>query len=131
MIKVPKVNNRLRVNGYYIKDVAEGFFGPQDEGRGMLHAMGLPDDTIPFDIVQFLKEGKARWKDKNGHIAFISFRITDEYIHFYSYYLGRKNSVRMKRDWDECYDTASEVAHTESDAIGNLCMMCICDSMPD
>lgn len=128
MNKTAKINNHLRVNGFYIKDVIKGFFGEFDEGNWMLEQMGLPYNVIPFDVADFLRNGETYWKDCNGKIAYMSFKFEDGYLVCFCSYLGRKYTVTADRDTE---GTPSEVAHNDSHNIGNTCMQCIAEQMPD
>lgn len=130
MKKRTEVNDQLTVNGFYIKDVEQGFFGEQDEGKKMLKMMGLPNDVLPFSVITFLQDKKIRWKDSNNKIASISFKVKEEQIEFFGSYLGKKGSARMFREWGD-YEEADKITHLESEAIGNLCMMCIYEKMPN
>ena len=130
MKKRTEVNDDLTVNGFYIKDVEIGFFGEQDEGKRVLRAMGLPDDVLPFSAAAFLQDKKIRWKDCDGRVASLSFKVKDDQIEFFGSYLGNRKSARMFREWGD-YEEHDKVAHLESEAIGNLCMMCIFEKLPD
>ena len=130
MKKRTETNDQLKVNGFYIKDVEQGFFGEQDEGKWMLQCMGLPDDVLPFSVAAFLQDKKIRWKDCNGKVASMSFKLKDDQIEFYGSYLGNKKSTRMFREWGD-YEEPEKIARLESEAIGNLCMMCIYEKMPN
>lgn len=122
------VNDDLKVNGFYIKDVEQGFFGEQGEGKAVLQAMGLPTDELPFSIAAFIQAGKIRWKDCNGKAASMSFKLRDDQIEFFGSYLGHRKSSRMFREWG-AYEDSDKIAHLESEAIGNLCMMCIYEKL--
>jgi len=130
MKKRTEIDDQLKVEGFYINDVELGFFGEQDEGKKMLKMMGLPSDTLPFSTAAFIQNRKIRWKDCNGKVASISFKLRDDQIEFFGSYLGNKKSTRIFREWGE-YEEAETIAHLESEAIGNLCMMCIYEKLID
>lgn len=130
MKKRIEIDDQLKVNGFYIKDVELGFFGEQDEGKVVLQAMGLPTDVLPFSAATFLQDRKIRWKDSNGKVASMSFKVKDDQIEFFASYLGNRKSARMFREWGD-YEEHDKIVHLESEAIGNLCMMCIYEKMPN
>jgi len=130
MKKRTEIDDQLKVNGFYVKDVELGFFGEQDEGKRMLQMMGLPTDTLPFSAATLLQDKKVRWKDCNGKVASMSFKLKDDQIEFYGSYLGNKKSTRIFREWGD-YEEADKIVRLESEAIGNLCMMCIYEKMID
>ena len=130
MKKRAEVNDNLTVNGFYIKDVEQGFFGEQNEGKKVLQVMGLPDDVLPFSVAAFLQDKKIRWKDRNGKVASMSFKLKDDQIEFFGSYLGNRKSTRMFREWGD-YEESEKISRLESEAIGNLCMMCIFEKLPD
>lgn len=128
------VNNRLRVDGFYIKDAINGFLdmGSETSGEEMLEQMGLPTDVVPFDMAEFLRNREIYWKDSLGRIAFISFKMTDDEIVCFGSYLGNKQFEYMNREWDDDWgptESLSYIAHTESSNILNSCMNCISEKM--
>ena len=123
-MKKKRVDTQEKVNGYYIRDVETGFWGDQGEGEFLLSYMGLNQNRIPFSTAQFLQNRRICWKDSDGNVATMSFKVKEDQIEFYGFYLGKKKSARMFREWGE-YEDPEMVIRMESEAIGNLCMMCI------
>lgn len=122
------INNETTANGFYINEVIHGFFGDQGEGKQMLQIMGLPDNTLPFSVAAFLQATKIRWKDINGKVASIAFKLKPDQIEFSGSYLGNRKQTRMFREWGD-YEDPVKVKKLESEAIGNLCMMCIYEKL--
>lgn len=130
MKKRTEMDGQLKVDGFYVNDVELGFFGEQNEGRKMLQMMGLPTDTLPFSAAAFIQNRKVRWKDCNGKVASMSFKLKDDQIEFFGSYRGIRKSNRIFREWGD-YEERETIVHLESEAIGNLCMMCIYEKMSD
>ena len=124
------IDENATVNGFYLKEVAECFFGPQDEGKWLLQYQGLDFDKLPFSVATLIREGKASWKDPIGRVCTISFKLKDDQIEFFGTYLGRKKMMRIFREWGD-YESKEKIARLESEAIGNMCMKCIYESIPD
>lgn len=116
-----------KINGFYINEVAQGFMGDRGEGRELLRLMGLPQSEVPFSVAVFLQNQIATWKDKDGEVATISFRLRSNQLECFGSYLGRKKSKRLFREW-ESYEDVDFAARLESEAIGDLCMRCIFDN---
>ena len=127
-MKRKEVGKNKKVNGYYIHEFTQGFFGEQNEGKIMLRKMGLPTEIIPFSAVAFLQNRKIKWKDTDGNIASISFKEKPSQIEFFGSYLGKKKSYRMFREWG-VHEDKEVIVRIESEAIGDLCMKCIYDNL--
>ena len=120
-------DSNLVINGLYVKSVATGFFGTNYNGKKMLKIMGLPKDVIPFDIVEFLKHGEAYWKDCDGNIAYISYKIQGNNIVCYGSYLGNKKKDIFTHNLRDT-STTMPARHC-SRYIGESCMLCIYTKM--
>lgn len=127
-MKRKEINDKTEINGYYINEFTRGFFGDKDEGNWMLIQMGLPADVIPFSAMTFLRNKKACWKDKDGNVASISFKLKENQIECFGNYLGNKKSIRMFCEWG-AYEDKEIIARLESEAIGDLCMKCIYENL--
>lgn len=105
-------------------EIISGFFGDRGEGNEVLNRMGLPSDTLPFDIDDFISKRCASWLDADGLVAEVIFDITPIQIECFGFYKGEKKSMRVFREWgnDECPEMIQVL---ESEAIGDLCMRCL------
>ena len=129
MKTVDEIDKNLVIDGFYVKNVASGFLGSKCNycGKKMLRMMGLPKDIIPFDIVDFLRRGETYWKDCDGNIAFISFKIQGEWITCFGSYLGRKKTDSFTHD---LYNKRiTKPVRNSSGDIGTSCMLCIYEYM--
>lgn len=127
-MKRREINYKAKINGYYVNEFISGFLGDKGEGKWMLKQMGLQADTIPFSAVSFFRSKKARWKDKDGNTASISFRLKENQIECFGSYLGDKKSIRMFCEWG-AHEDKEVIARLESGAIGDLCMKCIYENL--
>lgn len=123
-----EIDDKVKVNGYYVNEFTRGFLGEQNEGSWMLKQMGLQSDRVPFSVATFFQNKQACWKDKSGNTASISFKLKPNQIEFFGSYLGKKKSTRIFREWG-CYEDAEVIARLESEAIGDLCMKCIYENL--
>lgn len=114
--------------GYYIQDATRGFWGDKLEGEEVLQEMGLRIDKLPFSMAFYLKKRKAQWKDSEGRLVCISFCVTQQRIEFYASYNGKKKSTALWREW-ETYEDKDEILRLESEAIGNMSMLCLYEKM--
>lgn len=119
-----------KVGGYYIRDATSGFWGEKGEGHIVLEAMGLPSDKIPFSMAFYLKNRHVQWKDTDGNLISISFCITEQRIEFFASYMGKRKTSVLFREW-ETYEDMNDIQHLESEAIGNMSMMCIYEKLID
>lgn len=122
--------NEVTLKGFYINEVAQGFWGEQNEGRKLLALMGLPDDVIPFSIATLIQNHKIYWKDALGNRASIGFKLKDDQIECYGSYLKRRKTLRVFREWGY-NENKEKIARLESEAIGDLCMHCIYEILID
>ena len=114
--------------GYYIQDATRGFWGDKMEGETVLSEMGLPIDKLPFSMAFYLKKRNVQWKDCNGKLACMSFCVTEQRIEFFASYNGKKKSMSLWREW-EAYEDKNDIVRLESEAIGNMSMLCIYDKL--
>ena len=141
-----ETTNLTAVDGFYVKELTQGFFGEHNEGKFLLNKMGLSPDELPFSAVVFLRKRKIHWYDKNGHRAVISFRLKPNQLEcFGTYlvpkdpevyeaelqenpkagkYLQKQKSLRLFREWGN-HEDPEVIARLESEAIGDCCMQCI------
>lgn len=119
---------QTKSGGFYIDGFVRGFFGEKSEGSRMLRMMGLPAGTVPFSVAVFLQNRTARWTDKDGNVASISFEVKPGQMECSGSYLRHRKSMRLYREWND-YEDAETVARLESEAIGDLCMRCIFENM--
>lgn len=117
-----------KAGGYYIKDATQGFFGEKGEGKIVLEMMGLDPDVLPFSMAIYLKRHHVQWRDAEGRWVNMHFKVTDQRITFHTDYLGNRKSAILFREW-ESYEDKNDVAHLESEAIGNMSMLCLYDKM--
>lgn len=122
------INDNEQVNGFYINEVAFGFYGEKGEGREMLKLMGLSTEKIPFSIAILLQNHKVRWKDNQGNVVYMSFKLKPEQIECAGSYMGKRKVLRVFREWSD-YEDPEIVAKLESEAIGDLCMRCVYEKM--
>lgn len=123
MYNIGGTKDNPTLNGIYINSVIVGFCGTGSDGRKMLKSMGLPNDTPPFDIYNFISKGRAYWKDCDGNMAYVSFDIKDDKITCFGYYLGNKG---MKVICNSLNDRSTTMpARYTSRNIGESCMLCI------
>lgn len=127
-MKRKEINDKAQINGYYINEFTRGFLGEQNEGNWMLEQMGLQADVTPFSVITFLRNKKVCWKDKDGNVASISFKLNDSQLECFGTYLGNKKSIRLFREW-ETHEDQEVIARLESEAIGDLCMKCIYENL--
>lgn len=127
-MKRKETNNQIKISGYYINELIRGFLGEQDEGNKMLRLMGLPTGIVPFSVAIFLQNKKTCWKDKDGNVASISFKLKPNQMECFGSYLGKKKSIRLFREWGN-HEDLETVARLESEAIGDLCMKCIYENL--
>lgn len=116
-----------KAGGYYIQDATNGFWG-KGEGEVVLSEMGLPTTILPFSMAYYLKKHNVQWKDSRGRLACMSFCVTEQRIEFYASYNGKKKSASLWREW-ETYEDKNEILRLESEAIGNMSMLCIYDKL--
>lgn len=127
-MKRKEINDKTKINGYYIKEFERGFLGEQNEGNRMLKRMGLQIDVIPFSVITFFRNKKVRWKDRDGNVAEISFKLKENQLECFGTYLGNKKSMRVFREWG-VHEDQEIIAILESEAIGDLCMKCIYENL--
>lgn len=122
------INDKVKINGFYIQDFNRGFLGEHKEGKKMLKSMGLNPEIIPFSTVIFLQNHKIFWTDVNGNRASISFKIKPDQLECFGNYLNKRKSFRLFREWNN-YEDPDMIARLESETIGELCMKCIYEIM--
>lgn len=127
-MKRKAINDKVKINGYYIQEFNKGFFGEHREGEKMLKKMGLASDTIPFSTVIFLQNKRIFWTDSQGNRASISFKMKSDQLECFGTYLGKRKSLRLFREWNN-YEDPDMIARLESETIGELCMKCIYENM--
>lgn len=128
IMKKRNPNEEIKINGLYSKELMQGFFGEQNEGRQMLMNMGLPYNEMPFSAVVFLRNQCIFWKDNNGNVAHISFKLKEQQIECFGTYNGKRKSIRLFREWNN-YEDEDTIARLESEAIGDCCAKCIYEIM--
>lgn len=120
------VNDKAKIKGFYVNEVIRGFWGEQGEGRKMLKLMGLDQRVIPFSIAILLQKRRVWWRDREGRVASVYFRLKPNQIECFGYYLGTTKSSRVFREWANNDETEMiERLH----AIGDLCMKCIYEKL--
>lgn len=127
-MKKRTTNNNQEVSGYYVNDVEHGFWGENGEGIYILKEMGLPTNEVPFSIAIFLKKKEIIWFDSQKRRAKISFKLKDDIMEFYGCYRGKRKTTRLYREWGE-YEDPEKIKRLESEAIGNMCALCIYDKL--
>lgn len=127
-MKKKQTDDLTKASGYYINEFTRGFLGEKNEGNRMLRQMGLPEGAIPFSTAIFLQNRRIRWKDSNGHTAYISFKLKPNQMECFGSYLGQKKSIRLFREWGS-HENPEMIARLESEAIGDLCMKCIYENL--
>lgn len=127
-MKRKETDDRIKISGYYINEFTRGFLGEQNEGNKMLKQMGLPINEIPFSVAIFLQNKRIRWKDSEGNVAAISFKLKPNQMECFGSYLGQKKSIRVFREWGS-HEDLEVIAKLESEAIGDLCMKCIYENL--
>ena len=127
-MKRKEINNKVKVNGYYVNEFIRGFLGEQDEGNWMLCKMGLQSNVVPFSAVTFFQNKRACWKDKDGNTASISFKSKPTQLECFGSYLKKRKNIRIFREWG-CHENPEVIARLESEAIGDLCMKCIYENL--
>lgn len=120
--------NKLKAGGYYISNATTGFFGDKGEGRVVLERMGLDNDRLPFSMAYYLKHHKVQWKDSDNRLVCMSFCVTEQRIEFYASYLGNFKKAVLFREW-ESYEDQEDILCLESEAIGNMSMLCILEKL--
>lgn len=65
-MKRKEINDKVKVNGYYVNEFTRGFFGEQDEGKWMLEQMGLQSGVVPFSVITFSKTNKRVGKTRTA-----------------------------------------------------------------
>ena len=123
-----QTDSSVQVKGYYIEDVIRGFTGEHEEGKRMLKLMGLKSELIPFSVANFIRNGKTKWYDHDGHPATISFKFKPDQMECSGNYLGKKKSIRLFLEWGAC-DDLEMVSRLESETIGECCMKCIYENL--
>lgn len=127
-MKRREISDKTKVNGYYVNEFVRGFLGERGEGKFMLKQMGLPTDTLPFSAIRFFRSKKARWKDKDGNTASVSFVLKENQIECFGTYLKNKKSIRIFCEWG-VHEDHEVISRLESEAIGDLCMKCIYENL--
>ncbi|WP_373123604.1 hypothetical protein [Bacteroides caccae] len=127
-MKRKEINDKVKVNGYYVNEFTRGFLGEQDEGNWMLEQMGLQSGVVPFSVITFFQNKQACWKDKNSNTASISFKLKPNQIECFGSYLKKKKTIRIFREWG-WHENPEVIARLESEAIGDLCMKCIYENL--
>ncbi len=122
------INDKVKVNGFYIQDFNKGFFGEHKEGERMLRKMGLEPTAIPFSTAILLQNKRIFWTDSQGNRATISFKLKPDQLECFGTYLKKRRSLRLFREWNN-YEDPDMIARLESETIGELCMKCIYDNM--
>lgn len=89
-MKRKEINDKVKVNGYYVNEFTRGFLGEQDEGSWMLEQMGLRSEVVPFSVIAFFQNKRACWKDKDSNTASISFKLKPNQIECFGSYLKKK-----------------------------------------
>ena len=121
-------SSKLKIDGYYINEIIRGFLGDQDEGKKMLDIMGLPINEVPFSVATFIQNKRVFWKDVYGNKATISFKVKSNQLECFGTYKKKRKSYRVFLEWGTNEDH-EKIARLESEAIGNLCMLCIYDNL--
>lgn len=127
-MKKKQTDDLTKAKGYYINEFTRGFLGEKGEGNKMLRQMGLSTGMVPFSVATFLQNKKIRWKDCDGRMASISFKIKPDQMECFGSYLGQKKSIRLFREWNN-HEDPEVIARLESEAIGDLCMKCIYENL--
>ncbi len=145
-MKRKETTNLATVDGFYVKELIQGFFGEHNEGKTLLNKMGLSSGELPFSAVVFLRKRKIHWYDKLGHRAVISFKLKPNQLECFGTYLipktqeeyekdlkenpkagkyhQKQKSLRLFREWGNNEDP-EVIARLESEAIGDCCMQCM------
>lgn len=122
------INDKVKINGYYIQEFNKGFLGEHKEGNKMLRIMGLTPDVVPFSTVVFLRNKRIFWTDCNGNRATVSFKMKPDQLECLGTYLGKRKFLRLFREWNN-YEDPDMIARLESETIGELCMKCIYENI--
>lgn len=122
------INDQIKVNGFYIQEFNNGFFGENGEGKKMLKRMGLISEVIPFSTAIFLQSKRVFWVDNQGNRATISFKLKPDQLECFGTYRGKRKSLRIFREWNN-YEDPDMIARLESETIGELCMKCLYENM--
>jgi len=127
-MRLIKTKEKEKVGGYYIRDATIGFWGDKGEGRIVLMSMGLDEDILPFSMAFYLKKHHVQWQDSDGNVISMSFCVTGQRIEFFASYRGKRKTSVLFREW-ETYEDKRDIAHLESEAIGNMSMMCLYEKL--
>lgn len=145
-MKRKQTDNLLKVNGFFINDVIQGFFGEHNEGKIMLEEMGFKSNNLPFSAAVLLQKHQVFWIDNRGNKVIISYKLKPNQLECFGYYIipkseeaysaelktnpkadkfiRKKKSIRLFREWSVNEDPEI-IARLESEAIGDCCMRCI------
>lgn len=145
-MKRKETTNLTTVDGFYVKELIQGFFGEHNEGKFLLNQMGLSSDELPFSVAVFLRKRKIHWYDKSGRRAVISFKLKPNQLECFGTYIipkdpevyeadlkknpkaskyhQKQKSLRLFREWGN-HEDPEVIARLESEAIGDCCMQCI------
>lgn len=88
------------INGVVVQQFIKGWWGENGEGKALLTALGLPSDEIPFEVEQYLTEGKFSVRLNDGFVANVTINKQDAYFEFACKWPDRKYCFKLFREWD-------------------------------
>lgn len=104
------------INSIDVQQFCLGWWGEHGEGMSLLNELGLADDTIPFNIEQFLQRLTISFKDVNGETISVCLKKHDTHFEFGCICRGKKRAIRLYREWQE--ESLDAIILLESYSIG-------------
>ena len=84
------------INGVVVQQFIKGWWGENGEGKALLAALDLPSDKIPFEVEQYLTEGKFSVRLNDGFVA----NVTINKQEFACKWPDCKYCFKLFREWD-------------------------------
>lgn len=88
------------INGIIVQQFINGWWGENNEGNILLHSLGLPADTLPFDVEQLLNTGEFVVFTSNKIVIKVTINKQDTYFEFMCKWPDKKYCFKLFRNWD-------------------------------
>lgn len=99
-----------------IESFKAGWQGEHGEGKEVLRLLGLPTDTVPFNVRQFLKRRRLSFVMPNGGRVTVTLKKNGERFDFLCLFCGQKRVIKLYREWTT--ENQETIKNFEAYAIG-------------
>lgn len=103
------------INGIDENEFKKGWWGMEDEGRELLSMLSLPTSRLPFNVSDYLSNGKINVSVK-GKQWLLGYHRYDEMFEFSLLKNEKPKVIKLYREWDG--EDLDMVIALESYAVG-------------